>query len=53
MSLLEGLAAKGLLYLSLFGFLIDAPTLISYYERYYAESSERGISDSELYWFPS
>ena len=52
-SLLEGKAAKGLLALSVLGFLISAPTLISYYERYYAESNEQGISDSELYWSPS
>jgi hypothetical protein len=52
MSLLEGKAARGLVYLSLLGFLINAPTLISYYERYYAESNERGVSDNELYWSP-
>jgi hypothetical protein len=51
--LLEGKAAKGLLTLSFLGFLITAPTLISYYERYYAEANEQGISDSELYWSPS
>jgi len=51
--LLEGKTAKGILALSFLGFLITAPTLISYYERYYAESNERGISDSELYWSPS
>ena len=51
--LLEGRAAKGLLTLSFLGFLINAPTLVSYYERYYAESNERGISDSELYWSPA
>jgi hypothetical protein len=48
--LLEGRAAKSLLALSFLGFLITAPTLISYYERYYAEANEKGISDSELYW---
>jgi len=51
--LLEGKAAKGLLTLSFLGFLINAPTLVSYYERYYAEANEQGISDSELYWSPS
>jgi hypothetical protein len=53
MSLLEGKAAKGLVYLSFLGFLINAPTLISYYERYYAESNEQGVLDNELYWSPS
>jgi hypothetical protein len=52
-SLLEKKAAKGLLALSFLGFLINAPTLVSYYERYYAEANEQGISDSQLYWSPS
>jgi hypothetical protein len=50
--LLEGKAAKALLYLSFLGFLVNAPTLVSFYERYYAEANEQGISDSELYWSP-
>jgi hypothetical protein len=52
-SLLEGRAAKALLVLSLLGFVLNAPTLVSFYERYYAEANEQGISDSELYWSPS
>jgi len=52
-SLLEGKAAKGLVYLSFLGFLINAPTLVSFYERYYAEANEKGISDNELYWSPA
>jgi len=52
-ALLEGRAAKGLLTLSVLGFLIGAPTLISYYERYYAEANEQGISESELCWSPA
>jgi len=52
-SLLEGKAAKGLIYLTFLGFLINAPTLVSFYERYYAEANEQGISDSDLYWSPS
>jgi hypothetical protein len=51
--LLEGRAAKALLYLSFLGFLVNAPTLISFYERYYAEANEQGITDSQLYWSPA
>ena len=53
MGLLEGRAAKALLYLSFLGFLVNAPTLISFYERYYAEANEQGITDSQLYWSPA
>jgi hypothetical protein len=53
MGLLEGRAAKALLYLSFLGFLVNAPTLISFYERYYAEANEHGITDSQLYWSPA
>jgi len=50
--LLEGKAAKALLYLSFLGFVVNAPTLISFYERYYAEANEQGISESQLNWSP-
>jgi hypothetical protein len=50
--LLEGRAAKALLYLSFLGFLVNAQTLISFYGRYYAEANEQGITDSQLYWTP-
>jgi hypothetical protein len=50
--LLEGKTVKALLYLSFLGFLVNAPTLISFYERYYAEANEQGISDSQLCWSP-
>ena len=50
--LLEGKARKTLLVLSLVGFLVNAPTLVSYYERYYAEASELGISYKALLWSP-
>jgi hypothetical protein len=53
MGLLEGRAAKALLYLSFLGFLVNAPTLISFYERYYAEANEQGITESQLYWSPA
>jgi hypothetical protein len=51
--LLEGKAAKGLLVLGLAGFLVNAPAMISYYERYYAEANEQGVSESDLLWSPS
>jgi hypothetical protein len=51
--LLEGRAAKALLYFSFLGFLVNAPTLVSFYERYYAEANEQGITDSQLYWSPA
>jgi hypothetical protein len=50
--LLEGKAAKALLYLSFLGFLVNAPTLMSFYERYYAEANEQGVSESQLNWSP-
>jgi hypothetical protein len=53
LGLLEGKTAKVLLYLSFLGFLVNAPTLVSFYERYYAEANEQGISDSQLYWSPA
>ena len=51
--LLDGKAARTLVYLSFLGFLVNAPTLVSFYERYYAEANEQGISDAELYWSPA
>jgi hypothetical protein len=41
--LLEGRLRKLLVYVSLIGFLINAPTLFSFYERYYAEMKEQGV----------
>jgi hypothetical protein len=51
--LLEGKAAKGLLALAFAGFLVNAPAMVSFYERYYAEANEQGISESTLLWSPS
>jgi hypothetical protein len=51
--LLEGKAARIVLALSLVGFLVAAPTLVSYYERYYAEEGERGIQHGVLLWSPA
>jgi len=51
--LLGGKAARALVYLSILGFLVNAPTLVSFYERYYGEANEQGVSDAELYWSPA
>ena len=51
--LLEGKGARVLLVLGFAGFLVNAPTLVSYYERYYAEAVEQGIPDSTLLWSPA
>jgi hypothetical protein len=51
--LLEGKAAKVLLALAFAGFLVNAPAMVSFYERYYAEANEQGVSDSALLWSPS
>jgi hypothetical protein len=48
--LLEGKAAKGLLVLAFTGFLVNAPAMVSYYERYYAEANEQGVSENDLLW---
>jgi hypothetical protein len=51
--LLDGKAARALVYLSFLGFLVNAPSLVSFYERYYAEANEQEVSDAELYWSPA
>lgn len=51
--LLENKGAKWLLVLAFVGFLVNAPTLISYYERYYAEATERGIPENAILWSPA
>jgi hypothetical protein len=48
--LMEGKATKGLLVLGLAGFLVNAPAMVSYYERYYAEANEQGVSESDMLW---
>jgi hypothetical protein len=48
--LLEGKAAKGLLVLAFVGFLVNVPAMVSYYERYYAEAKEQGVSERDLLW---
>ena len=50
--MLEKKLRKSLLILSAVGFLVNAPTLISFYERYYAEANEQGMSQQALLWSP-
>jgi hypothetical protein len=51
--LLETKGAKWLLVLGLAGFFVNAPTLVSFYERYYAEAMEQGVPESQLFWSPA
>jgi hypothetical protein len=51
--LLDGKATKALLLLSFLGFLVNAPTLVSYYERYYAELNDQGLAQHDLVWSPT
>jgi hypothetical protein len=44
---------KILVLLAVLGFLVNAPNLISFFERYYAEANEQGISKADLLWRPS
>jgi len=53
LGLLEGRWAKALVVLTAVGFLVNAPTLVSFYERYYAEALESGISERALLWSPA
>jgi len=52
-ALLQEKLKRGLQALALVGFLINAPTLVSYYERYYAEANEQLIPPHALLWSPS
>jgi hypothetical protein len=49
--LLQGNLRKLLIVLALLGFLVNAPTVFCFYERYYAELLEQGIpTDESLAW---
>jgi hypothetical protein len=49
--LLERNLRKGLIVLTLLGFLVNAPTLFCFFDRYYAELAERGIyADDSIAW---
>jgi hypothetical protein len=39
-----------LVVMTLLGFLINAPTLFAFYERYYAEQNEQGVSEHDTLW---
>jgi len=41
---------RGLVVLSVAGFLVNAPTLFAFYERYYAEENEQGVSERDTLW---
>jgi Dolichyl-phosphate-mannose-protein mannosyltransferase len=51
--LLEKKWAKALAALAVAGFLVNAPNLVSNYERYLAEANEAGISEQALRWSPA
>lgn len=44
---------KGLVFLTVLGFIGNAPTLVSFYERYYTESNEQGVPWQALIWSPA
>jgi hypothetical protein len=49
--LLEGKLRKGLIVLTLLGFVVNAPTVFCFYERYYAELLEQHVpTDDSLAW---
>jgi hypothetical protein len=49
--LLEGNLKKGLIVLTILGFVVNAPTMFCFYERYYAELLEQRIpTDDSLAW---
>src|SRR5579864_6216003 len=50
LGVLEQKWRRALVVLSVTGFLINAPTLFSFYERYYAEENEQGVSEQDTLW---
>lgn len=46
---IEHVIRKGLIVLTLLGFLVNAPTLFCFYERYSAELVERGVPTNESF----
>lgn len=52
-SLLEGKWRKALIGLAILGFVINAPTLVSFFERYIAEANEQGVTLQQLNWSPA
>ena len=49
---LRGKWRVALVALAVIGFLVSAPTLVSFYERVYAEANDRGISNKQMMWHP-
>lgn len=47
---LEGNGRKAVVAVALAGFFVNAPTLFGYYERYYAELADRGVSLQDAAW---
>jgi hypothetical protein len=41
---------RTLIALTVLGFVINAPTLFAFYERYYAEENEQGVSERDTLW---
>jgi hypothetical protein len=50
LGVLEKKWRHGLIVLTVAGFLINAPTLFAFYERYYAEENEQGVSERDTLW---
>jgi hypothetical protein len=50
LGVLDGHWRRALVALTVIGFLINAPTLVTYYERYYAEMSEQQVPEHEVLW---
>jgi hypothetical protein len=44
---------KALVALSIVGFLLTAPNLVSFYSRYLSEANEQGVTSEDLMWRPS
>jgi hypothetical protein len=50
LGLLSGRWRRLAIALTIAGFLINAATLFTFYERYYAEANEQGVSEHDLEW---
>lgn len=52
LGLLKGKWVRVLAVCVAIGFIVNAPTLVSFYERYYAEANQQGISEHAQLWSP-
>lgn len=52
LGLLKGKWVRVLALCAATGFVVNAPTLVSFYERYYAEANQQGISEHAQLWSP-